>query len=121
MLGRRFRWMLLFPAWLLATCAAPPVEQRGHMTASSPRFTSPESVNQFLQAHVGPTTTTSDVEALMKPHARSSGWVHLGGTGARQQVFQLSGDLRAVFQFDGRDRLVAYGAYQATDPWPGGE
>lgn len=82
------------------------------------KMTSPDDVNAFLKPRVSSATTVADVEALMTPLSLDSAWVHLGGTGARQQIFRLAGDLRALFQFDGEDRLVAYAAYRSADGWP---
>lgn len=79
---------------------------------------SPEDVLDFLHTRVSGTTRVADVGALLKPLALDSGWVHLGGSGARQQFFRLPDHLGAVFRFGPDDRLVAYGAYRSTEPWP---
>jgi|SRR5262245_35293029 len=78
---------------------------------------SPDELLAFLQSHVNVLATESDIAKIMRPLASDSAWAYLGGSGARQQIFRLPGDLRAVFQFDGYDRLVAYGAYRTAAPW----
>ncbi|HST62319.1 MAG TPA: hypothetical protein VLK84_26685 [Longimicrobium sp.] len=80
-------------------------------------MTSPQDLLAFLQPRLSAASGPDDVAALMAPLASDSAWVHLGGSGARQQLFRLPGDVRAVFQFDGTDRLVAYGAWRGTEPW----
>ncbi len=84
-------------------------------------MTSPDEVNAFLEPRVSSASTVANVEALMTPLSLGSVWVHLGGTGARQRIFRLAGDLRALFQFDGEDRLVAYAGYRSADGWPDGK
>ena len=71
----------------------------------------------FLKPRVNSSTTAFDIAELMQSLASDSVWAFLGGSGARQQTFRLPEDLRAVFQFDGSDRLVAYGAYRSSRPW----
>ena len=78
---------------------------------------SPDELLAFLKQRVNSNTTASDIGELIGPLASDSVWAYLGGSGARQQIFRLSGDLRAVFEFDGNDRLVAYGAYSSSKPW----
>jgi hypothetical protein len=80
-------------------------------------MTSPDDILAFLKSRVSGATHPDEVATLMTPLASDSSWVYLGGSGARQQLFLLPEDLRAVFQFDGDDRLVAYGVYQSTEPW----
>jgi hypothetical protein len=82
-------------------------------------MTSPDDILTFLKRRVSSATHPDDVAALMTPLASDSAWVHLGGSGARQQIFLLPKDSRAVFQFDGNDRLVGYGVYQSNGPWDG--
>lgn len=82
-------------------------------------MTAPDDILAFLKPRVSGATHPDEVAMLMTPLASDSAWVHLGGSGARQQIFLLPEDLRAVFQFDGDDRLVAYGVYQSTEPWEG--
>ena len=53
----------------------------------------------------------------MAQPASDSGWIYLGESDARQQIFRLNGNLRAVFEFDRNDRLVAYGSFETTEPW----
>ena len=83
-------------------------------------MTSPQDLLAFLQPRLSAAARPDDVAALMAPLASDSAWVHLGGSGARQQLFLFPGDVRAVFQFDGTDRLVAYGAWRGTEPWERG-
>jgi hypothetical protein len=80
-------------------------------------MTSPEKILAYLKPRVSGATHRGEIATLMAPLASDSAWVHLGGSGARQQIFLLHGDLRAVFQFDTGDRLVAYGAYRSTELW----
>jgi hypothetical protein len=80
-------------------------------------MTSPDDILALVKSRVTGATRCEEIAALMAPLASDSAWAHLGGSGARQQIFQLHGDLRAVFQFDTDDRLVAYGAYRSTEPW----
>lgn len=72
----------------------------------------------MLRDRVDRTTRVDDVAALMAPLASDSAWVHLGGSGTRQQIFRIGARQRAVFEFDGDDRLVAYGAYDSSGTWP---
>ena len=80
-------------------------------------MTSPEDIMEFLKPHLTGSTYRDDIATLMAPLALDSVWVHLGGSGARQQIFMLHENMRAVFQFDAGDRLVAYGVYRSTEPW----
>src|SRR5438105_15521549 len=86
-------------------------------TGGSDMMTSPNDILVFVKQHVTGATRCDEIATLMAPLASDSAWVHLGGSGARQQTFLLHGDLRAVFQFDAGDRLMAYGAYRSTEPW----
>lgn len=83
-------------------------------------ITSPQDLLAFLRPRLSAADGPDDVAALVAPLASDSAWVHLGGSGARQQLFRFPGDVRAVFQFDGMDRLVAYGVWRGTGPWASG-
>jgi hypothetical protein len=72
----------------------------------------------FLGPRLSSATKVDDVAALMAPLASDSAWVYLGGSGARQQIFRVADDTRAVFQFTGDDLLTAYAVYQSDDAWP---
>jgi hypothetical protein len=72
---------------------------------------------RLLRTRLSRTTTADDIAALMAPYASDSAWVYLGGSGARQQIFRLEHGLRAAFELDGHDQLVAYAAYESREPW----
>src|SRR5436309_15601540 len=74
-------------------------------------------LSAYIRGNASRETAVDDVAELMAPHASDSRWIYLGGSGARQQIFRLNGNLRAVFEFDRNDRLVAYGSYETTEPW----
>ena len=80
-------------------------------------MTSPDDILTFLKSRVTSAMNPGEIASIMASLASDSAWVYLGGSGARRQLFLLPGGLRAVFQFDGADRLVGYGAYQSTEPW----
>jgi hypothetical protein len=80
-------------------------------------MTSLEDVLAFLRPRLNSATGPDEIAKMMAPLASDFGWAYLGGSGSRQQIFQLEGNLRAVFQFSGTDMLVAYGIYRNTDPW----
>lgn len=80
-------------------------------------MTSPEDMVAFLKPRLTGTTRPEEVAAMMAPLASDSAWAYLGGSGLRQRIFRLAGDLRVVFEFDGADHLVAYGAYRTGAPW----
>ena len=71
----------------------------------------------YNRANVSRETAVDDVAELMAQPASDSGWIYLGESDARQQIFRLNGNLRAVFEFDRNDRLVAYGSFETTEPW----
>ncbi|MGH6847723.1 MAG: hypothetical protein ACREC0_09850 [Methylocella sp.] len=79
--------------------------------------TSPEDVLAFLRPHLTGATGPDQIAKIMAPLALDSAWAYLGGSGSRQQIFQLDGNTRAVFQFGAADNLVAYGAYHDNKPW----
>lgn len=83
-------------------------------------MTSPEDMLAFLKPRLTGATRPDDIATMMAPLASDSAWAYLGGSGARQQIFRLRGDLRVVFEFDGTDKLVAYGAYRNAKPWEKG-
>lgn len=80
-------------------------------------MTTPEDILKFLQPRLNGATRSDEITAMMIPFASDSGWAYLGGSGSRQQIFQLEGNLRAVFQFNGTDKLEAYGVYRSTESW----
>ena len=45
----------------------------------------------YIRANVSRETAVDDVAELMAQHASDSGWIYLGGSGARQQIFRLNG------------------------------
>jgi hypothetical protein len=79
--------------------------------------TSPEDILNCLKPHLSGATQADEVAALMASLTSDFAWAYLGGSGARQQIFRIEGDLRAVFEFDAADKLVAYGAYCDHEPW----
>lgn len=80
-------------------------------------MTSPEDVLTFLKPRLTGAMRPEEIATLMAPLASGSAWAYLGGSGARQQIFRLSGNLRAVFQFGVAEKLIAYGAYCSVEPW----
>lgn len=80
-------------------------------------MTSLEEILQFLRPRLNKATGPDEIATIMAPLASDFGWAYLGGSGSRQQIFQLEGNLRVVFQFNGADKLVAYGAYLSTELW----
>jgi hypothetical protein len=80
-------------------------------------MTSLEDVLAFLGPRLNGATGPGEIARIMAPLASDSGWAYLGGSGSRQQIFHLEGNLRAVFLFSGKDNLVAYGVYRDTEPW----
>lgn len=82
---------------------------------------SPDDLSAFLRSRLTAETSLADIADLMAPLAINSFWVPLGGSGARQEIFRLPENLRALYQFDGDDRLVAYAAYRRPDDWPAGQ
>lgn len=74
-----------------------------------------KDISEFLIEHLENSANTEDIAKIMKTLEIDSAWVYLGGSGARQQIFQLRNNVRVVFQFDGDDNLVAYGVYESEE------
>jgi hypothetical protein len=70
---------------------------------------------EFLKLCLRDSVDAAYVSKIMRPLEIDSAWVHLGGSGARQQIFQLRDNVRIVFQFDGEDHLQAYGVYKSKE------
>lgn len=91
------------------------------MSEYSNLITPPDEILAFLKSHLTGATQLGEIDTLMASQVLDSAWVYLGGSGMRQQIFLLHGNLRVIFQFDADDWLVAYGVYRSTEPWEKGE
>jgi len=80
-------------------------------------MTTPDDLLKYLQPRLNGATRSDEITTMMIPFVSDSGWAYLGGSGSRQQIFQLEGNLRAVFQFSGADKLEAYGVYRSAESW----
>jgi len=78
-------------------------------------MTTVKKVLEFLKLQLEPGMGPNEVFKLMKPYEIGSMWVYLGGSGARQLIFQLKDKIGTVFLFDGKDSLIAYGVYESEE------
>lgn len=71
-----------------------------------------EIILEFLKLSFQYSVDVTYVSKIMRPLELDTAWIYLGGSGARMQIFQLRDNVRVVFQFNGDDRLEAYGVYK---------
>ncbi len=87
------------------------------MNASAVPMPSPVQVLAYLRPRLVDEQTVEQTHATLVELGAESGWLHLGGSGARIRVYRLDGGLRVAVQFDGTDRLRAYAVYLDGRPW----